>query len=612
MWEFEQYDSGSYNKFSISDISAQSSKRIKIRSIKAASLSLWTEHCSECGYPSCYGTCDLYEPRFDLHCRTLKFGMKKSFAFSSIRPYSAMLVPKEWATLDAVVSLPQIPFFLLQFIEGCNYVFADLAKKSSSLFSRFSPKKAPLRAFGILRDLFIDAFSGFGGNKPEAFLLQVYNGSENGCEISLKFTNFPTMKDNPFFQKRFLLDPGENEFVVLFSEIAKYLDLNKPIRAFLSCHGSGEPLLFFGAADLVTFRKPYFPESQILRNEIDRDKIKCVVWDLDNTLWKGILSERPESIEITTDVIDLLKTLDKRGIVHSIASKNNYEDAMAILERHGIEDYFVYPQINWEPKSESIGRIVKELSIGIDTIAFIDDSEFELKEVNSQLPEVTTINSEDMGSIADNPRFSGSTSSDSSKRRYFYKAEESRQHVHKAFSGSYEDFLLSCHMTITARYPREEDIERLHELVQRTNQLNFTGNRYTREDLLNLIHSPELDCLLVACNDDFGDYGTVGFCIIERGDSEVTVKELAISCRVLGKRVEQMFFKNLMQIYSKQGKNTLWLVYRKTRKNIPAMRVIEDMGFALFSEEGDQSLFRIEMASYVDLVDTADVTISMA
>ncbi len=607
MWEFEQFDRKTYNKFLIPEISSKTSRGYKIKEVKTGSLSLWTEHCSECGYPSCYKTCDLYEPRFDLHCRTLRFGMKKASAFSGIRRYSAMVVPKEWATLDAVISLFQIPFSLLRILEETNYIFAHLVKTSSQFLLRFSPKKVPLRAFGILRGILIDSISALGRKRPEAFLLQVYNGCNTTCKISVKFTNVPPTKDTLFFQKQFLLYPGENEFVVPFSEISRYLNLNERIRAYLSSHGNRYPLLYFAAADLVIFKKPYFGESALHRNKLEQQKIKCLVWDLDNTIWKGVLSESPETIEINPDAVRLIKTLDKRGIIHSLASKNNPEDAMSMLKQHGLDEYFVYPQINWQPKSASIEQIVKDLNIGMNTVAFVDDSQFELSEVSSRFPDILTVNASVLTSVANHPRFSGSTSADSSNRRFFYKAEERRKDVQIAFSGSYEDFLLRCNMKILLTFPNDSDLDRLYELVQRTNQLNFTGNRYSKEDLAELIHSKHCDCFVIACKDDFGDYGTVGFSIIRPGKSDVTVEELAISCRVQSKRVEQMFFKTLMKHYDEQGKTLLKLIFKNSGKNVPAQMVIQSIGFTILSENNGQSLYQIEAASHIAITETAVV-----
>jgi FkbH-like protein len=611
MWEFEQYKGGIDELSKNLDL-ASSTKSFTINSVHSASMILWTEHCSECSYPSCYETCDLYEPRFDLHCRTLKFGIKKSYFFSSIRPYSALVAPKDWATLDATINLYQIPFGALRLFETTDYLIAHLLKTISTAFYQISPKKKLLRGFEFFRTILIDALSLKKKLRtPDAFLLQIYNASESKCNLSLKFSNFPRKRDTILFQKLFLLDQGINEFVLPYSEISTYLDINRRIRAYISIHACEAPFLFFAAADFVVFAESIQQKPENIQNEKHLAKIKCIVWDLDNTIWGGILLEHPEGVKLKKDVINLLKTLDSRGIVHSIASKNNYEDAMAMLEKLGINELFLYPQISWSPKSESIKRIVAEINIGMNTIAFVDDSEFELREVASQLPEVTTVNSEDMVLLADDPRYSGSASSDSSKRRYFYKAEEKRKNIHKAFSGDYNEFLLSCHMRIEIRNPREKDLGRLHELVQRTNQLNFTGNRYTKDDLVRLLHSPHLDCFLITCNDDFGDYGTVGFCIIEFENAKVTVNELAISCRVQGKRVEQMLFKNLMQTYEKKGYDTLYLVFKETGKNTPAMSVIEDMWFEPFLKEDGKTIFRVQMSTHEKIVDTAIVKISM-
>lgn len=109
-------------------------------------------------------------------------------------------------------------------------------------------------------------------------------------------------------------------------------------------------------------------------------KIKCVVWDLDNTLWDGILTEG-DDVQLRDGIIDIIKTLDERGILQSVASKNNFEDAYKKLEELGVAEYFLYPQINWNPKSEAVKKIAENINLGIDSFAFIDDSEFEREEV---------------------------------------------------------------------------------------------------------------------------------------------------------------------------------------------------------------------------------------
>ena len=107
---------------------------------------------------------------------------------------------------------------------------------------------------------------------------------------------------------------------------------------------------------------------------MEKKEIKCVIWDLDNTLWNGILTE-DEEVKLREDAKNMIIELDSRGILNSVSSKNNYEDAMKKLEEFGLSQYFLYPEINWNPKSDSVGNIVKNLNISMDTVLFIDDSE---------------------------------------------------------------------------------------------------------------------------------------------------------------------------------------------------------------------------------------------
>ena len=113
-----------------------------------------------------------------------------------------------------------------------------------------------------------------------------------------------------------------------------------------------------------------------------RRKIKCVVWDLDNTLWSGTLLEGDE-VHLRDGVREIIHALDARGILHSIASRNHAESALARLRELDLEEYFLYPQINWGSKAASIRTIAESLNIGLDSICFIDDQPFELAEVQA-------------------------------------------------------------------------------------------------------------------------------------------------------------------------------------------------------------------------------------
>src|SRR4051794_38685076 len=109
-----------------------------------------------------------------------------------------------------------------------------------------------------------------------------------------------------------------------------------------------------------------------VRGEVRRGAVKCVVWDLDGTVWDGTLLEGDE-VRVRPSVVEAIETLSDRGVLNSIASRNDHDLAKAKLAEAGIEDHFVYPQINWQPKSKSIAEIAERLNIGIDALAFVDD-----------------------------------------------------------------------------------------------------------------------------------------------------------------------------------------------------------------------------------------------
>ncbi len=153
---------------------------------------------------------------------------------------------------------------------------------------------------------------------------------------------------------------------------------------------------------------------------------KCVVWDLDDTLWKGTLSSGDEVV-VDPRILETVKTLDERGILQSIASKNNHDDAMRKLEEFGLAEYFLHPQINWNSKSSSLTELQAKLNIGLDTFIFIDDQEFERDEVAFVHPDVETIDAADRFLLTDLPRLSTfHVTEDETRRRLMYREGEQR------------------------------------------------------------------------------------------------------------------------------------------------------------------------------------------
>src|SRR5439155_13254080 len=151
---------------------------------------------------------------------------------------------------------------------------------------------------------------------------------------------------------------------------------------------------------------------------------KCVVWDLDNTIWRGTLAEEGlEGLTLNPTIRRTVDELDRRGILQSVASKNDPEPALAALEAFGLRDYFLFPQIGWTPKSAAIERIAQLLDIGLDTFVFVDDQAFERGEVREMLPVVTVLSDADLPTLLENPLFQVPITKESVARRSMYLAE---------------------------------------------------------------------------------------------------------------------------------------------------------------------------------------------
>ncbi|MFN6479639.1 HAD-IIIC family phosphatase [Nostoc sp. DedQUE07] len=287
--------------------------------------------------------------------------------------------------------------------------------------------------------------------------------------------------------------------------------------------------------------------------QVDKKTIKCVVWDLDNTLWDGVLLE-DDCVYLFPDVIDIIKTLDSRGILQSIASKNDYAKAMEKIQEFGLHEYFLYPQINWNSKSSSIQEIAKSLNIGIDVFAFIDDQLFELEEVNFSLSEVHCISVTDLTALLDkpemNPRF---ITEDSKLRRLMYISDIERNNSEKEFIGTQDEFLATLNMTFTISDAQEDDLQRAEELTLRTNQLNTTGYTYSYDELNYFQKSNQHKILIASLEDKYGSYGKIGLALVECGELIWTLKLLLMSCRVMSRGVGTIMLNHIMTLAKKNN-----------------------------------------------------------
>ncbi|WP_370456414.1 HAD-IIIC family phosphatase [Amycolatopsis sp. WAC 04169] len=260
--------------------------------------------------------------------------------------------------------------------------------------------------------------------------------------------------------------------------------------------------------------------------------VKCLVWDLDNTLWRGTLLEA--EVTLTEEVRATIVELDSRGILQSVASRNDHDHAWARLEALGVAEYFVLPHIGWGPKSASVKAIADELGFAPRTIAFIDDQPTERAEVVYHHPDVRCYDADELPDLTSRPEFSPAViTADGRQRRSRYQAGALRTEARESFSGSDEDFLRSLDLVLEIRHGDESDVSRVEELTLRTSRMNATGVQYSGGDLRMLLADPEQDVLVVTLRDKFGSHGAIGVVLLAYCESVWHLKLLATSCRVL-------------------------------------------------------------------------------
>jgi FkbH-like protein len=407
-----------------------------------------------------------------------------------------------------------------------------------------------------------------GGALPSSFLLECYNPENRTIQLSLTIRSVDEQVKVPF-QELIELSPGFHRIRISCGIIAKVIDLHQPFNIELIPNDVPDgTTLYFGAMDFV--QEAASPAEKT-------PKIKCVVWDLDNTLWDGVLVEDgPVKLRLKPGIAEIIRELDRHGVLHSIASKNNPDEALHALKQFQLAEYFLCPQISWQPKSQGIQEIARQLNIGSNTLLFVDDSDFELEQVRAVCPEVQILKAERYSTLLQIPECRLPVTDESASRRQMYRLEEKRNVVAESFGQDYKAFLKHSAIRLNIRPLTERNLERVHELTQRTNQMNFSGNRYDRDTLHKLLRTLNFDTYVLDCEDRFGSYGVVGFSIVDRREPRMT--DLMFSCRIQSKRVEHAFLSWVIRRYIAESAKGFYANYRKTPRNAPSGRVFEDLG----------------------------------
>jgi len=352
-------------------------------------------------------------------------------------------------------------------------------------------------------------------------------------------------------------------------------------------------------------KAPYSREALMLiakeymkfaRASLGRNR-KCLVIDCDNTLWGGIIGEDgidgiklgrtyPGSayLEFQQSILDLYN----RGVILAISSKNNKDDILEVLNNHPDmalnEEHFAIIKADWNDKVSNIKEIAEDLNIGLDSMVFVDDSDFETNMVNEYLPEVKVVTlPKDPTVYRDTLNSYGLfdslvVSEEDGKRGKMYKTELGRKRL-KSESINLESYFTSLEMEIVIGNPDSFLIPRVAQLTQRTNQFNLTTKRYSEADVKKFVESDNHEVKYLKLKDRFGDMGLVGVAILEYKDDTALIDSFLMSCRIIGRCVEDVFLRYCIECALEKGMQRIYGYYLKTKKNSQVSDFYQKRGF---------------------------------
>lgn len=343
---------------------------------------------------------------------------------------------------------------------------------------------------------------------------------------------------------------------------------------------------------------------------------KALIFDCDNTLWSGVVGEDGlEGIKMSSkdpkgvvfeEVQCLAKYLSYKGIIIGLNSKNNQVDVMDVFTKHkdislSINQILI-KKINWNDKVSNLKEISNELNIGIDSLVFVDDSDFEINLVQQLLPMVKTVQvPAETYKFPELLRkqmqlfFSNIISLEDSSRLQMYKEQEVRDNEKQSFE-NINDYIRSLDLALKIFKDPINLVPRIAQLTQKTNQFNLTTKRYTENDISHFVNSKTHHVFVFSLTDKYGDYGITGEAIIEIKDKIAFIDTFLMSCRVIGRNVEKRFFQELIPYLKEKGIEKIKASFLSTPKNHQVKNFYDEIGFQIESTNGDDT-------NYVILID---------
>ena len=328
---------------------------------------------------------------------------------------------------------------------------------------------------------------------------------------------------------------------------------------------------------------------------------KCLVLDLDNILWGGIIGEdgmagiklgpTPEGspfLEFQKYVLSLYH----RGVILAVNSANNPDDALEVFRKHPYmvlkEEHFASLKINWDDKISNMKAIAEEIEIGVDSLVFIDDSTMNREIVRQALPEVTVVDVPQdpalyLKTLQDLRVFDSLQLTEEDKKRGQMYAEQRKRVEFQGVVGDITEYLKALGQVVTLENLNQMNLPRISQLTQKTNQFNTTTRRYLEGDVKKMVDSGKFLVVGIRVQDKFGDSGLTGVAIVEKGGEKWRIDDLLLSCRVIGRKVEDALLAYIMEQARSGGAKTLVGEFIPTKKNAPAKDFYRTRNFTLAS-----------------------------
>jgi FkbH-like protein len=334
---------------------------------------------------------------------------------------------------------------------------------------------------------------------------------------------------------------------------------------------------------------------------------KCLVLDLDGVLWGGVVGEDGLSgikLGVTSegqpflDMQRCILALYNRGVILAINSANNLDDVLEVFRKHPYmvlkEEYFASMQINWLDKVTNMKTIAEQIEIGIDSLVFLDDNKINREVIRQALPEVLTID------LPSDPALYPKTlmelrvfdslqlTSEDKVRGRMYAEQRKRQEFQKT-AGDISQYLRALETVVTIEKANKFTIPRISQLTQKTNQFNVTTRRYLEDEIGQMAGSDKFMVVSIRVEDKFGDSGLTGVAIVEKGAEKWRIDSFLLSCRVLGRKVEDTLLAYIIDQATNEGARLLVGEFIPTKKNAPAKGFFERHGFTKVSSNASGS-----------------------